>query len=283
MSFSFSVPSLPKMKGPISRIPLAKIVLSRIQIFLGTLLIVSGGFAGSTFDFSSLSFSERAIAVLLDKTLNGKAFQFEDTVLIPADSPGNLTPMTIGTALVWNAKLNRGVNPNSYGAVIKTQLRSDGKIIGDLIFRWHSSHNFWEILVGLLKYRMDRAYLWPQWVIDRFPQYFQPISRQEPFELEWQGVQRLQELEQPRPIFEFLRNVLAQMQVYEPNTDHLVLQGKITSYGDAQTNKIIFVFDVLSNFEGALRCQQRIKSNYNLFTNEVRFLKGSVQCEWPES
>jgi hypothetical protein len=72
------------------------------------------------------------------------------------------------------------------------------------------------------------------------------------------------------------------MQVLNPEVDEVSAKGMVTYFGDAASNKTIFIFEVTTDFSGALRCQQRVRSNYNPFAKDFRRVQGRVNCDWPE-
>ncbi len=231
----------------------------------------------------SLSFYERSLAYLLDQGISATGYSFEETSVVVDSTPGlSYGPLTVGKALVINEKLSREGDATHFAAFIKTKVKIWGDEAGELAVRWHPSQSFLALAAGLLMYRMDRAYPWPQFLMDWFPEWFRPDIRQEPFELEWHKVTKLLAVKKQRPELQFLVKVIHEMQTFHPEVDDLSAVGMVSYFGDAVSNKTIFIFEVSTDFSGALRCHQQVRSNYNPFAKDLRHIQGRLKCDWPE-
>lgn len=230
-----------------------------------------------------LSIYERAIVYLLDKGVPSTGYQFEDTFVVKGkDASVTYGPLSIGKALVLNEKFNREVGPSEFAAMIVSKIKIRGDAAGEIVLRWHPSQSFLALAAGLVMYRLDRAYPWPQFLLDLVPKWFDPQPKHEPFVLEWHHLTQLLTVKKQRPELNFLENVIREMQVLNSDVDDVSANGMITYYGDTATNKTIFIFEVTSEFPGALRCSQHVRSNYNPFTQELRHAQGRVNCDWAD-
>lgn len=231
-----------------------------------------------------LNWYDQALAYLLNKGIVSSGYSFQDTVLVSTTDPQlELTGvLSIGEILVLNEKMSRELAPNEFAATVRSRLKVRDEAAGDVLLRWHPSQGFLAMATGMLMYRLDRAYLSPDWLRNWKPEWFEPKARSEPFELEWNHLKQLLEMKRPKSELRFLINVIKEMQLLNPDVDSGLAQGKVTYFADAKTNHTIFIYDIKSQFDGALACRQTVRTDFNPFTKEFRKAQGRLRCDWPD-
>jgi hypothetical protein len=229
-----------------------------------------------------LDWYDRSLAFLLDRAIGLTGYECRDTQLSFLKNPGPvLNVASLGEALVANEKIHRNRAPEDFAAAIPCQLSYEREPLGTVTLRWHPSRGFLAFITGFAFYRLDRAYLWPQVLLNEFPGWFPPEVKHEPFEMEWHELHWLMASRADRPELNFLKEVVTSMRLFNPDADEYSGKGRVTYYGHAPTNKTIFVFEVANAYPGALSCEQHLQTNYNPFSDSVQVVRGKVGCLWP--
>lgn len=232
---------------------------------------------------SGLNIYERGIAYAIDKAVASIDYDFEDVLVVTHENPvKQFGPMSIGEAMMVNEQLHRGVSPNQFVASMVMNVTVKGHPYGKAKVRWNPSRDLMSLVVGMLLFRLDRSYVWPQFVLDRFPNWFKPQMHAEPFEIDWYEIGQLLDAPEDEEELDFLSNIVTEMRILNPEVNSLSARGNVIYYGDRRMNRTQFVFEVITDFPGALACEQRVRTDYNPFAEQARVVKGAVACRWSE-
>ncbi|MGZ3804049.1 MAG: hypothetical protein ACXVB4_07570, partial [Pseudobdellovibrionaceae bacterium] len=225
----------------------------------------------------TLNLMDKSLTYILDKGLAYTGYRFEEVFLrLKSDPEHPLGPLSMGQAMIFNEKIHRDVGVNEFAASISFHAKFKGSPIGELSLHWHPSQSFLSLAAGFLLYRFDRAYIWPQFLLSNFPGWFVPEPKHEPFEFQWQHADLLLKVEKLKPELQIFANLLREMQDLNPQVDEFSAKGFVNYFGLAKNNKTVFIIQVTSEFPGALRCQQELRTDYNPFTNDLSHAKGKL-------
>lgn len=193
---------------------------------------------------------QAVLANVLDFGFTQKDMEFTDTYLVLTNEvpEKKLGPMTMGEALVENERLHRNLESNQVTAYIETDLAIEKKPLGRFQIAWHPSKSFYLLATSLIYYPMDRAYLSPQYLREKFPDYFKPEYHKEQFKI-----------------------------VKVDKSYHLGLNVNLAYHGDPVTNKTIFNFELSTDDKTILPCKSQLETDYNPSAPEFH-LKGNLSC-----
>ena len=244
-------------------------------------MIISGSKAWSHTELRRLNTYDRFVAYLLDKTISKSGYSFKETFvkINSADNNQLSNSLSIGEALVINEKLNRNIAKDKFANSIITKIYVDDEFLGDFIFQWHPSKSFLMFALGFLLYRFDQAYLWPQFLVDKFPSLINDKITNDPLIIEWNKMSALTKMSK-RPIeFENLALIFQKIQLINPSVDSMKLDGFIGTKSDLTTNTTRFLLNFQIQFPETMKCIQQIESDYNPFRKKLSQIKGFYNCE----
>ena len=261
--------------------------MKSLPAYLGTIALMSLMFfsgsceAGAT--TPQLNFYERTLAQAIDHVVAAIDYEFDDVIVVSdRDSGKQFGPMPFGEALILNEKLQRGVGADRFVATLNMTVKVKGYYYGRVKARWNPSRTLSALIFGVALFRLDRAYVWPQFILDHFSNSLQPRMHREPFEIEWYELDQLLDAPEEEVELDFLSNIIREMRLINPEVDSFRAKGNVLYFGDRRLNRTQFVFEVITDFPGALACEQRVRTDYNPFVEEARVVKGVVSCRWSD-
>lgn len=191
-------------------------------------------------------------------------------------------PYSIGEAMVLLEKSTKKQGGQSPLPTIQSLISVGGEPAGEIEFQWRPAQEASQLAWMMFLLRFDRAYLWPQWILDQFPDWFEVEPHREEVSLHWRHFNEVMVLTRPTAGVRFLMKLGRQMQLFNPAIDELHMEGVVTHYGSRTVNKQIFIVELESDFNGALRCRQRVRTHFHPLSPETRPVQGFVQCGWSQ-
>ncbi|MEY4615973.1 MAG: hypothetical protein RJB66_933 [Pseudomonadota bacterium] len=235
-------------------------------------------------DHGHLNFYERSIAYAVDKMVRAVGYEFDDVYVVSLrNSTDRRGPMTLGEALLVNEELHRGVSRNQFVAMMTMSVKVNERTYGYVNLKWNPSQNLLAMIAGAILFRLDRAYASPQFILHQFENWFAPHLTVEPFTLEWFDVGKVLEAPEEEHELDFVANVVREMRLLNPDVNSVTAKGNAMYYGDRKKNRTQFVFEIITDFPGALLCTQRVRTDYNPFAKGVRAVNAKVDCQWSTS
>lgn len=236
--------------------------------------------ASHTIDLSNY---EKAIAFSVDRIVLSLGYQLKDVYVVSLKDPSDRRgPMSFGEALLVNEELHRGVPFSKFLAYMTMQVKVSGHEYGEIHLRWNPSRNLLSMIIGSLLFSFDRAYVWPQFVLNHFDRWFKPQMNVEPFEIEWFDIGKVLEAPEEEHELDFVANIVREMRLLNPEVNYLKASGNAMYYGNRTTNRTQFIFEIKTYFPGALACTQKVRTDYNPFAKSAREVKAAVSCHWAE-
>jgi hypothetical protein len=231
-------------------------------------------------DISALfSYYDEAFISLINDSLNSPSLQFEN-IFYQSNSKNSkkIGPLSIGQALVLNKNETEEFPYRHFAGTISAKIKINGEAAGNIDFQWRPTAGALCILTHLILYYMDRAYLWPEFILERFPNWFDPELKKDYVQLKWYGIDELLAVKNQKPSLENLVTVISQMKIMNPEMESFEIHGLVAHFGIATKNKTIFILNLEYLFGKSLSCQQRLRTDYNPVTLDLQRLQMQMTC-----
>jgi hypothetical protein len=226
------------------------------------------------FDYADLAYIK-----LIDYSLARSYLQFTEIYYKTNQEDSEaIGPLSIGQALVLNEKESAKIPNKGFAGTIYLKLKIHHEDAGHISLQWHPSLELLPLLLKLLLFRFDRAYIWPQYLLNKLPAWFEPNLKKDLIQIDWQHLEEFLAVKNQTSDLQYLANLIKQMQLVNPNLDSMQIQGVIAHFGRSQQNKTIFILNLDYNFTNTLNCKQKIRSDYNPYSKDLQHLQNQTKC-----
>jgi hypothetical protein len=226
------------------------------------------------------SYVDCAFISLIDYSLKTNYLEFKDIYYLPNSDWGQkIGPLSIGQALVLNYNAYQKPTVTDFAGKIATQLKVNGEAAGNIELKWRPSSDILAMLINIILFRADRAYIWPQALLDKVPSWFNPKPKSDHIEIIWHDINELITVKNQIPYLQYLVNLLKEIQFFNPDLNSFQLKGLITHFGLPPKNKTLFILDLNYLFETTISCKQSLRSDYNPYSHDLQHLQNKMQCK----
>lgn len=226
------------------------------------------------------SYADRAFITLIDYSLKSKRLEFKEIYYLPNnDINQKIGPLSIGQALVLNYNASNQTSVIDFAGTITTQLSVNGEAAGTIELKWRPTSDILAMFINIILFRFDRAYIWPQALLDRIPNWFNPNPKSDKIEIIWHDINELIIVKNQYYNLKYLVNLLKEIQIFIPDLNSFQMKGLITHFGLPQKNKTLFILDLTYLFDATLSCKQSLRSDYNPYSHDLQHLQNKTQCK----
>lgn len=273
--------------------------MKRLKVLSAMILIswMSSVGNAATFDWYTYEGIKRHILTKIVNLGMSQNYYHLGPCFLITDAEPNVTngPYSFGEVFIRNMDLNKGLPDQEARGFMKCDVEAKESPAGTIMIRWNPSQSIYKLIDQVVRLYLDNASYWPRFTENLLPKKLKPyvpgVVDQTPhteyLKIEWENLGVLLEPGARTIEMDFLSMILRGLRVLNPVVDKVDAEGTVTYYGDTDTNTTILEAEIDSVFPDALKCHQKIKTNYNpvsgVTSSEPRPVKAQVRCGFPNS